>query len=752
MPKLYILVGIVFFVLINNCAKAQALGETYKTFIAGDTSSIHLIKQTLECDSIFSNLFNVVRMDNVQADIYKDFQKSEGAQLLKQFNGIVKQKNVFEKIYRSTTVNLNYYFTSEDTVQQNNTFMNATVSTNFNFMGMPLTGQFSAVFLNDSWQSQWSSGGINFDITQYKQTILEKLSMNEMKKHFSYNAGLPEVHLKNLDYEVLLTDAKYTAYNAVINNPKFSEIKYEVTKKIDSIVASKDSSFYISSTKDSLLRIQKRLLDFEQKYQTIWSERGEYVSQAVELKNKLQKIEGNLTKLKDPEFIKNFVGRSKVLSLKEKLMYYTKDFSLGRFSVDEDEFTIKNQLLAGFKTETELPNKVFGIVVGTGAYAAFSSPVFYNPFQQASLGKRFVHLKYGFITPDSGKIIFRFMNAHRTSDTAFNTVFNAPDNSVIDVSYLKNVGTRMGLVTSVAYSHTGDNIGLGDEGTYNTGFFSHVAAIGTLYYNLNKYSKLGIGYFYYGSDFTTFGNDFLVNNRNGVKADVRIGLLKNKLSLKAEIKYGKPNNAALNGLSQSTLQQISTEVNWNIGKGNFIQFRYMPNTFTQNNTSGTNAVDYRSNIYLLTGSFNYKTLGLKQFTNVSFSNINQQVQFFDSLKINQTTYMGLNQRCVLNEKNSIDIRSQLGYASELRQFNTGYLQVNDNFSLGKNYKFSSGLQASKRVSEDAWRLGLTANTSLNLGRLLNINTGLIYRFKPLNEASQSNKSEWLVNSSATLMF
>lgn len=114
--------------------------------------------------------------------------------------------------------------------------------------------------------------------------------------------------------------------------------------------------------------------------------------------------------------------------------------------------------------------------------------------------------------------------------------------------------------------------------------------------------------------------------------------------------------------------------------------------------------------------------------------------------------MGLNQRCVLNEKNSIDIRSQLGYASELRQFNTGYLQVNDNFSLGKNYKFSSGLQASKRVSEDAWRLGLTANTSLNLGRLLNINTGLIYRFKPLNEASQSNKSEWLVNSSATLMF
>ena len=752
MLKLYILVGIVFFALITNWAKAQAISEKLKTFVTVDTSSVHIIKQTLEGDSIFSNLFNVIRMDNVQADIYKDFQKSEGAQLLKQFNGIVKQKNVFEKIYRSTTVNVNYYYTSEDTLQQNNTFMNANVSTNFNFLGMPLTGQFSAVFLNDAWQSQWSSGGINFDITQYKQSILEKLTLNEMKKHFTYNAGLPDVHLKNLDYEVLLTDAKYTAYNAVINNPKFSEIKYEVIKKIDSIIASKDSSFHISSTKDSLLRIQKRLLDFEQKFQNIWDERGKYAAQAVELKNKLQKIEGNLTKLKNPEFINKAVGKSKILSIKEKLMYYTKDFTIGRFSVDEDEFTIKNQLLAGFKAETELPNKVFGVVVGTGAYAAFNAPVFYNPFQQASLGKRFIHLKYGFTTPDSGKIVFRFMNAHRTSDTALNTLFNASDNSVVDAYYYKSIGTSMGLVTSIAYSHTGDNFGLGDEGTYNTGFFSHVAATGTLYYNLNKYSKLGIGYFYYGSDFTTFGNDFLVNNRNGVKADVRIGLLKNKLSLKAEIKYGKPNNAALNGLSQSTLQQISTEVNWNIGKGNFVQFRYMPNTFTQNNTSGTNAVDYRSNIYLLTGSFNYKTFGLKQFTNVTFSNINQQVQFFDSLKINQTTYVGVNQRTVLNEKNSIDFKSQIGYASELHQINTGYLQVSDNFAFGKSYKFSSGLQASKRVSEEAWRLGLTVNSSLNLGRFLNLNTGLIYRLKPLNETTQNSKPEWLLNTSATMMF
>lgn len=743
---------LLFFVLIINWAKAQALGESYKAFVTGDTSSIHLIRQALVDDSIFSNLFNAIHMDSVQADIYKDFQKSEGVQLLKQFNGIVKQKSVFEKIYRSTTVNLNHYYTSEDTLQQNNTFINANVSASFNFLGMPLTGQFSAVFLNDTWQSQWSSGGINFDITQYKQAILEKLSMNEMKKHFSCNAGLPEMHLKNLDYEVLLTDAKFTAYNAVINNPKFSQIKYDVTKKIDSIIALKDSSFHISSTKDSLMQIQQRLMAFEQKYQNIWDQRGQYVSQAVELKNKLQKIEGNLTKLKDPEFIKNFVGKSKVLSLKEKLMYYTKDLSMGKFSVDEDEFTIKNQLLTGFKFETELPRKTFGIVVGSGAYTAFNSPIFYNPFQQASLGKRFVHIKYGFTTLDSGKIIFRFMNAHRTSDTAFNTVFNAPDNSVVDISYLKNIGKRIGIVTSVAYSHTGDNIGLGDEGTYSTGFLSHVAATGTLYYDMNKYSKLGAGYFYYGSDFSTFGNDFLVNNRNGVKADVRLSLLKNKLTLKVDIRYGKPNNAALNGVSQSTLQQIMTEVNWNLGKGNFVQFRYMPNTFTQNNMSGINTVDYRSNIYLFTGNFNYKTLGLKQFTNLTFSNINQQVQFFDSLKVNQTTYVGLNQRCILNELNSLDFRSQIGYSSEQQQINTGYLQINDNFTIGKNYKFSSGLQASKRISEAAWRLGLTANTSLNLGKLLNLNTGLIYRFKPLNEAVQNSKSEWLVNSSATLMF
>lgn len=429
-----------------------------------------------------------------------------------------------------------------------------------------------------------------------------------------------------------------------------------------------------------------------------------------------------------------------------------RDFSFGRFSTDEDEFTIKNQLLAGFKFETEINHKTFGVIYGTGAYAAFNSPVFYNPFQQAALGKRFIQLKYGFTTPDSGKIVFRFMNAHRTSDTSFNTFYNSPDNSVLDATYSKDFGKRFGIVTAIAYSHLGENIGFSDETSTNPTFINRVATSGTLYYAVSKSSKIGLGYYYIGSDFATFGNDFLVNNRNGVKLDGKIGLFKNKLSLKGEVRYGKPNNANLSGLSESALTQISTEASWNMGKGNFVQFRYMPNNFTQNTARGDNRVDYRSNIYLLTGSFNYKAVGLKQYTNITFSNINQQAQFFDSLKINQTSYLGLNQRLVLNTQNSVDFKSQFGYTAETHQISSGYVQLNDNFSVGKNYKFTSGLQASKRVGEQAWRMGITANSSLNLGRFLHLNTGIIYRLKPLNETTQDSKPEWLLNTSATLMF
>ena len=264
--------------------------------------------------------------------------------------------------------------------------------------------------------------------------------------------------------------------------------------------------------------------------------------------------------------------------------------------------------------------------------------------------------------------------------------------------------------------------------------------------------KIGLGYFYVGSHFITYGNDFLLNNRNGLKVDAQTALFKNKLKVNMSLKTGFLNTPSVLGLSELVAVQMTTDVFWQMTKNGVIQFQYAPNTLTQtysNSNLNGRGFDYKTNIYVLSGIFNYQIGQNKQSTFVMLSNFNQQVDYFDSLRFNQTFFTNIRHESAITDKSSWVVSSNVGFGNGLSTVQTGLIQSDVRMQLGKKWRVVAGLQAVKRTTDIAWRGGGVTTISFNFNRM-SLRGGLIYR-KALAD-NRLIKDEWIGNTAMTISF
>jgi hypothetical protein len=795
---------------------------------------------------IFQDILSEVGLSNNLNElkgIKETVLKSEAVDISSKIKNLAKSVQKLSEIgqtkYGSTNFGINSYYNSQYSVNDSsisggnlfpvgNQFTNINGQSNFQIFGIPLSGNITAVFNNNEFQSQWSNASIQFDFNQLKSNLQERLKKevlndfsfeglkdnlkNKMVEKISPLKGkltniddlrkvptdllrkkteklkekleekkrdlLGNGYLNKADQAIVKNDIKFQLYNTIVSHPTFTSLKFKAEQKLDSLksrISKKDSiinaridSSVLMTQIDTIQKLVEKLRKFESKYEQMWQEKQVWINRIEELRTKVGNMEESLKNLENPAYLFSKVKESKYsgsISQLERFMYDTKDFAIGRVSVEEDEFTIRNQVLNGLKYEREREGRTMGLIYGTGAQYSFNSPIVYNPFQQVSLGKRFVFLKYGIQTSDSAKITIRMMNALRVNDTTLNTFGGSPNNTVLSAQYEKEVtkGKRGSLLLHVgaAYSELGNTI-LDTEDSIK--FKDKIAITGTVYYQMNEKTRIGLGYYYTGSEFMTYGNEYLLNNRNGIKADFRIGLFSNALLLRGEWRNSILNKPSRLGLTESNISQVTGEMTAMLGKLGFIQVQYIPNTITQTEETYGRRLGYHSNIYMVTSALHYKISKAVQYTTITFSNMNQQVDYFDSLRINESEYIYLNHKYMLGDKQNLEFRGQIGLRNLFNDFSnngaltSGFFQSTYNMRVGKGIKFTIGIQAIKKNYEQFWKEGIVTNFSKKWGKVLSINMNVIYRNKFLENANTilnpngTLPQEWIINTSLGCQF
>lgn len=715
-----------------------------------DSLFLTLIKNK---DTLLNQFLDIGIIEKIQSDAIAAVKKSKSLDLFNKLDNTLKKNQFLKDVYQSTMLSSSYYVTNRtDSLSKENDFANVVARFNLKVFDIPFSVHTSLIMESGRLRTDFSYTNIQFNIEDYKKSIQQKVSINLLKDYFRSNTMLKDFQLTRIDSATLINDLKFEAYNSIVSNPRLQALKYEIHKEIDSITNKTDSllRYKYQSYMDSLNYLKDNIEKIEKQYELLWDKRKETYKQIENLKERLETANEDIKRLTDINYLKSKASQIKNIGIKDKLMLNTKGLDIGQFGADEDDFTIKSQLLNGVRYEYESKKNELGVLIGTSRLRGIDMPLYYNPFQKTLLGRQFVHIKYGYKTSDSSRIIFRILNVHKTQDSILKGQTSAEYNTVIGLTYEKTLLKRVALKSDCAYSSLRGSF-LSNPEKEERSQLGDIALSSSIFWNTKQGFKLGIGYFYIGRSYITYGNDFLLNNRNGLQLDLSANTLNNRLKAKFGFKAGFLNDPSVLGLKKSVVYQMIGELNWFLTKQSYIQAQYSPNTITQlyGHTDSVKQYDYKTNMYVISGLFNYKIGGNRQITLVAISNINQQVDYFDSLKVTNTLYSNIRHEYHITDKSNIVLNSNIGLGEGLSQIRTGLLQTDIRLQIHKRCKVAAGLQIIKKTIEPVWKGGLVSNINMLLGKI-SLKVGLIYR-KPLISYN-SIKDEWIANSAISLIF
>ena len=788
----------------NNNAPLDMLNKKQKT----DTTdySENYIKGLIDTDTLIGELKTLFNIGDFKSELKSIKQEIAILNILDRFQKMGKSLRDIKQIYTSTDVNLNYYRSTDvDSLSYQNDFLNANVSLNLKLGELPFTLQGSAILEKGRLVTDFSYANIRLDISAYQEALKRKVGDKILKERFDYNKLTDKINLMGKEASILKSDAQFNIYNTLITHPKVTVLRQNletnfdgIKGSLDSIVQSKATTIRDSTLKSNLIeqwkntpwrdsitgdwqkqgeqkiellkkkfitegdsimnkitflkklmKMHQTLKSVETKYDSLWEERKMIMGKIEQVKGKVMGAEEEIKRLTDVNSLKDKMLSNKYLTSKEKLLMNIKGLEMGQIGVDESDFTLKYKVLNGIQFGYEKGKREWGVLYGKTRLQNFDNPVYLDAFQKTTLGRTFMYAKFSQLMGDSSKVSFSILNADRSQDTVGNNLTTLNHNTVLSMGYEKNISNSISIETQIALSNTRNESGisLGESGE---NWINNMGVSSTLYWHVRPQISVGVGYYYIGDRFNTYGNDFLINNRNGFKLSAKSSLLKNRLNLKAELKQGYLNTPSVIGLSNYNIIQATTELSWVISKLGSLNFQYIPNTLTERPTNRDGqGYDYISNIYTISGNFSYKIGKYNQKSFFSVSNLNQQLDFFDSLRVNQNEYINFRHESSLTDKMSMVLNTNLGLNENFR-VKTGYNQIDVRYKFNKSLRIIIGAQMVKRLGDKEWRKGLVSNLNVNIKKVIALKIGVIYRHR--KDEAQSSKHEWIGTSSMSWYF
>jgi len=250
---------------------------------------------------------------------------------------------------------------------------------------------------------------------------------------------------------------------------------------------------------------------------------------------------------------------------------------------------------------------------------------------------------------------------------------------------------------------------------------------------------LELGYFYVGAAYYTSANPFLWSNQQGFIAKLD-GTIGQKLTLASEVKIGQTIDESISSGQQKNIQLLGS-FSWRPASKITINGQIAPNTFKYFGT-GQVSVANENMLYNLQVSTQHQIKQAALLNTAGFTNNRTQLAYSDTMTLNKTKYLFLQQLLSLPSALNFSMYTMGGKVSNetaeadytfLSQFNIGIQKQKWNSTLG--------VQLLKDAFLPDWYYGLTSYQEVKLGQEVSILLDISWQV-PKSKDSQASNRFW----------
>ena len=530
--------------------------------------------------------------------------------------------------------------------------------TNLQLGNLPLRLGGQLVAIDGQLDGRLSSFSFGFDAAAWQERMREKYLLPNDWKEVQQALNLSPNELKTLEEQF-----QFDIYRQIVSHPRFAELKATAQNQLDSLVAAQLDRVTLEKWQKTLHTIQK----IEQRYQQLWD-----IRQQLSPDETLRAIEAKAERLKQqwlalaqPDSLRQKLLNNDSLRLKEKCLSMTKAFEVGQFNLHDNEYTAQHLPLNGIHYSFTSKHLYGEIGWGNQALNSQFLPNLGALLLSRYQGQRFFFLKAGIgkQSHHNGSISLLRAKAHTSpKDSSF--VF-PKENLVIATSGAMALTKDLRLETDIALSEH-DLIQLAPSDAPASIPTTEKLAFEwrSVYQTKEEQLKVGLGYFYVGTAFTTLGNPFLLTGRQGLRLDLRTQLWERKLSIHLSGKYGWNTNGTLSSNEFEHLQ-LRGELRWQWGRSQQILLRMMPNTFQQYQSEQV-AASAQNTIYSVQGIF-FSSIGqTPTLLHYSSKQFRQQFQISRYPKYWQSTISIPARRFATNPKPIHSSKIAIGWSKAIK--------------------------------------------------------------------------------------
>lgn len=714
----------------------MVIGLLLLVVLAPAQSKKDLIFSMVEGDSLINSLVYASEIDKSL------FQKDTFIQKLRLM--LTSSNRLVLKIKPSFELGWDGYYITGNGIQngnlntENELFSRTSVATNSEILGLPIRFYGQITMRNQIVDRQLSDFSVTFDQHTFLQSLHQRLHFPKDKLGTStdFPQLLDSKLLRNEEKAAIINEVKHRMLKAVLDHPLYLKKKNLIQGKLDSLTVL-DSLKKVEILADSLRRKYgeelKLMNNIEEGYRQTWDYKSLYNDHhLVSARAKLNAIIKRNETWSDP---RAWMKDTLLNHLKpiEKALVFAKNIDLGQFNVKGSDFTLFQMPLQGVHTKIEGANWFAEVAQGRQRFQQGFAPSYGSLFFNPRPNKHFTYLKAGFGQIDGGYVYVALLRASQQTTGLDSLSYLRKSNIVWEVSGKMKIYKNTGIELTGALSKLYNGL---IEQENSTPFSSANGAVkaNLVFGSSKKGNKLGVGYFFTGPSFVSFGNTFLHNNWSGLNVDARLSLLHKRLFLNGSLKYGAVADQKIQGGKYHAFQFFGQAVA-KISNTGTLSLSCLPNVFTQSNQ----VQDLRSAQNMYQFQFTQLTkLGESDHqlsTSVGISNYRFNYQLLDTLNTNQVIYGTVQETFISSSSNTLS--GLLTFANRDHIWFRDWLSTLEFGRQLPNIHLKSGLQALSQSGYKSAKWGVSLGLQTKSKSRFSFSATCIYR-KPFfgKEADQ----------------
>jgi hypothetical protein len=619
-----------------------------------------------------------------------------------------------------------YYFSgnqSYDSVFQNNNelYSSLSLSSNANIAGLPVQIFGQATFHNLQIDRQLSDFSISFDQTSFLRKLRDKHRPSINLNNFSGVGHGDDLsrYLNQEEKKAMINEIKHRLYKAVLDHPEYLKKKAALRERLDST----QQKIQEANLLDSLQKKYQLLNQLEQGYRDSWDykcvDNDRFLSTG---RSKLKALEQFNENWSDPkswmkDSVLNEVGAA------QKLLIYTRNLDIGQFSVRGSDFTLFQMPLQGIHAEHEGKNWFIEIAQGRQRFQQGFAPSYSRLLFNPNPNKTFSYIKAGVGDQERDYFYISMLRSTVSNRHLDSLTFLQGTNLVWELSGKIHLNQFVGLEVSGATADVNSAANEVNPNT-NTALAQTAFKANLVFTSPKQGNRLGLGYFFTGPSFFSYGNPFLFNNWRGLNAESRLALFKRKLMLNGSLKYGRVIDEAAQGGKYYELQFFG-QMTAKLTRNSTLSLSFLPNFFEQSNHE-TQSLKGAQSIYQMLYT-QFSSLGKKGdqlITSLSLSNYRFNYQLLDTLDTEAGVYAFCQEAIMWSNGNTLT--GSINFSKRLEWFEDWLSQVEFSKQF-PNCSLKGGVQALQQFGykDHQWGVSLGMNTMAKTK--VNIGFNLIYR-------------------------